>query len=353
MSRSILRFLMPFSFAVPAVLCGETVLESPARVADAHWTSSVQYENDVIEGNDDNYTSGLRINWVSPDLAGGEAAGGFRGFLWQAAALIPFSGGDSVRRSASLSLGQNIYTPWNIWAEVPPANDRPYCGWLYAAAALATSAENWTNVVELEVGVTGEWAQARQAQSLIHSLHLNRKNPAWKYQIGNEVQANLAFERRQRVLKFGDSTGPAADFIASAGGCLGTLFTYERLGATARLGWNLPADFAGGPIRPAGDRGAPTSSGDPRLREARGWSLVFFCDYGVKSVQRDGTLDGNYSRESVRVPKKPFVQDFSLGMNAVFGKWAVSVAQVERSQEYRGQLFGWQTFHSITIAYTH
>jgi hypothetical protein len=351
MFQSIRPLLALLPLCIPALLRADAAPQSPAR-ADTHWSSSVQYENDVLESNDYYYTSGLKLNWVSPDLSGWEETGTLRGFLAKTAGWVTFADGTDVRKTAGFCLGQNIYTPWNTWTRVLIPRDRPFCGWLYAGALFTASTEQWMNIVELDLGVTGDWSQARQAQKLIHSFHLDKAHPAWKYQIGNEAQANLAFERRQRVVKFGSSSGAAADLFASAGGSLGTLFIHERLGATVRAGWNLPSDFAGRPIQAAGDAYAPTSSDDSRLREG-GLSLVFFCDYGIKAVQRDGTIDGNYSRESIRVGKMPFVQDFSFGLYAIAGSWTLAVAQVERSPEIKNQLEGWQTFHSITVAYTH
>ncbi len=352
MSRSILISLACLTLSAPAAFCAD---EAPgaATCPANHWSTSFQYENDTLESNDYYYTSGLRFNWVSPDLSGCEESGTLHAFLARMAGLCTFANGEGVRKTTFASLGQNIYTPWNTWTRVLIPGDRPFCGWLYAGAGFATSTEKWMNIVELDVGVTGDWSQARQMQKLIHSFHLDKKHPAWKYQIGNEVQANLAFERRQRVVKFGDSTGAAADLFASAGGSVGTLFIHERVGATARLGWNLPSDFSGRPIQAAGDCYVPASSDDPRLRDSHRWSLVFFCDYGLKAVQRDGTIDGNYSRDSVRVGKIPFVQDFSVGLCAIAGNWTIAAAQVERSPEIKNQIEGWQTFHSFTIAYTH
>jgi len=352
MSRSILISLVFLSLSASAAFCADGAPGAASRT-DGHWTASLQYENDTLESNDYYYTSGLRLNWVSPDLSGCEGSGTLRGFLARMAGLCTFASGEGVRKTSFASLGQNIYTPWNTWTRVYIPGDRPFCGWLYAAAGFATSTEKWMNIVELDAGVTGDWSQARQMQKLVHSFHLDKQHPAWKNQIGNEVQANLAFEHRRRVVKFGDSIGAAADLFASAGGSVGTLFIHERVGATARLGWNLPADFSGRPSQAAGDCYAPASSDDPRLGDSGGWSLVFFCDYGIKAVQRDGTLDGNYSRESVSVGKLPFVQDFTVGLYAIAGSWTIAIAQAERSPEIKNQREGWQTFHSITIGYTH
>jgi len=319
--------------------------------SDPHWASSLQYENDMLFS-DYYYTDGVKLSWVSPSLSEWKETETVRGFLCRMADRINFDKDDSnVRHHVAINIGQNIYTPVDSWRKTPQPDDRPYCGWLYLGGALSVSTDRWMNIIELQVGVTGDWSLARQLQQSVHTY--TNEYPQWVDQIGNEVQVNLALERRYRLLKFGGWCGQSADLIASYGGCLGTLYQYERAGLTARYGWNLPGDFGPSPIRPAGGMDAPESALDPRLRDASRWSVSLFASYEGKAVQRDGTLEGNYSRESPRVGKMPFVQDASFGVNTVVGHWNFALLQVFRSPEFKNQRNGWHSFNSVAVSYTY
>jgi hypothetical protein len=97
---------------------------------------TLQVENDVFNRfspTDRDYTNGIRIGWLSPAITWLPSS-------WVALTTVPtfFGEGpsDSVVRRFGVSLGQNLYTPDNIFTSQPIYNDRPYAAWLCASFLL-------------------------------------------------------------------------------------------------------------------------------------------------------------------------------------------------------------------------
>lgn len=87
----------------------------------------LEHENDLVAGNDRNYTSGVRVSWITPSARVPD-------LLRHAGERIPlFPARGDIK--ASWSVGQNMYTPRNIEAAVPDPDQRPYAGGCMSAAA--------------------------------------------------------------------------------------------------------------------------------------------------------------------------------------------------------------------------
>ncbi|HNX04725.1 MAG TPA: lipid A deacylase LpxR family protein [Opitutales bacterium] len=324
-----------------------------SAVHNPHWTSSVQFENDIFANTDCYYTNGVKLSWVSPDLTEYRDAGTIPDFFYRISDYLPFIHEKAIQRNVAINFGQNMYAPVDITTPDPDPMDRPYCGWLYVGFAFHNKTVRWMSIIELNIGVTGAWSMADQTQTFVHHVKGCDIPRGWAHQVGNEVVVNLVGERRVRFWRLGDEEGMAADSIAHIGGSLGTLYTYASTGFTVRCGWNLPTDFGSSPIRIAGDVNAPAASDDPRLRDSGRWGIHFFGDIDGRAVLRDGTLDGNLFGDSPSVGKKPFVMDASFGVSLVRGSWKFSYAQVARSKEFNGQADNWHVFGSISLSYTY
>lgn len=340
------------------------MLVASAAVADApppeSWTATLHYENDLFADTDRFYTNGIKLNFVSPDLEWfkdldflqqdhlpARVANGFID-------LLPWSQDPERQRNISLSVGQLMFTPRDIDRADLIRDDRPYAGWLYGSAAFHSKTFRRLDTFELQLGFTGPWSLAHEAQDLVHDIRGIDKAQGWRHQIDTELGVALSYDRRLRVLRrqriFGEW---GVDAVAHAGGAVGTVFTHANTGMEARFGWNLPTDFGTGIIRPAGEVNMPTDTRDPRYQGQGGeFSAYLSAAVGGRLVLRDIFLDGNTFEDSHDVDKELLVGEVMLGASILWRRFKFSYAHVLRSHEFEGQR-GSQQFGSFSLSFTY
>jgi len=331
------------------------VAANPSITKDNAWTGTFFFENDLFAGTDQNYTNGIKLSLASPDLDQFKDADKFGNWinLWDN--VIPFiyeaKGIKNAQKGIVVSLGQKIFTPQDIQQTALIPDDRPYAGWLYAGTAFHTKTLNRLDSVELQLGMIGPASLAEDAQNFVHELRGFATAKGWDNQLNNEPAFAIIYEhkRRLRPKNFYDKWG--FDVIGHGGFALGTVYTYGNVGAEARIGWNLPADFGTSLIRPGGDTNAPVDSSDPRLSTQGGFSVHAFAAITGRAVLRDIFLDGNTFSSSHSIKKKNLVGDLIVGASAIIGDIKFSYAQVFRTREFVGQADS-TNFGSISVSWT-
>lgn len=318
-------------------LAGAALLALPAaawaedRPADEKGVLSLAVENDSLSsGADDNYTSGIKIAYVSPSEGVPdwlEGAGGFTRYI----------SGDEPD-FWGISIGQSIFTPEDIQAAPAPPDQHPYAGWLYMQImigveddATAGRASRYLDTYELEFGMVGPSALGQEAQSGIHQI-LNAPEPlGWDSQLNDEFAFAVSFDRRWRATRlFIDVPGGLEfDLTPSAGATLGTLRTEARLGATARIGWRIDNDYGPPRVRPS-LAGVEHFKGGPLS-----WSL--FAGVQGRAVAQNLFLDGNTFEDSASVERNPYVADFQTGFTISAGDWRLAYTYVWRTEEFETQ----------------
>ncbi|MGQ0583181.1 MAG: lipid A deacylase LpxR family protein [Reyranella sp.] len=302
-----------------------------------------QVENDVfnrVARSDRDYTSGVRVGWLSPALT--ELPAGII-----AATTVPTFFGEppstSVIRRIAVSFGQNIYTPADTWVAQPIYNDRPYAAWLYGSFALQYTYKRFdektgTNdpmrldTLQLDLGVIGPAAGGEFVQNNFHSLIGVASANGWANQLHNEPTVGLAFERRWRTGRYTLIEDPKleVDFIPRMGGALGNVATYAGFGGTGRIGKNLRDDFGPTRARPALP-GSEAFIGDGSF----GWYL--FAGLDAQAVARNIFLDGNTDGYSQSVGHRPFVGEAQVGFALLYGGVRFTYTQVLRTPEFYQQ----------------
>lgn len=292
---------------------------------------SIVVENDSLSsGADRNYTSGIKLAYVSPAERVPDWLRGFGNFTRALSGSEPDFWGVAV--------GQSIFTPEDIDASPAPPDQHPYAGWLYMQIMLGAEqnrsdgrAPRYIDTYELEFGVTGPWAQGEQAQRGIHDW-LGAPDPkGWDSQLDNEFAFAISMDRRWRALRaYIDVPGGLEfDLTPSAGATLGTLRTEARLGATARLGWRIDNDYGPPRVRPS-LAGVEHFSGGPLS-----WSI--FAGVQARAVARNLFLDGNTFNDSASVRREPLVGDFQTGFSVSAGDWRLAYTYVWRTEEFETQ----------------
>ena len=315
-----------------------------------------QVENDFFNPlfkTDRDYTNGLRIGWLSPALP--ELPDGLTTLL----TLPTFFGeapGTSVTRRVGISLGQNLYTPSDVFTSQPILNDRPYAAWLYAGFAIQSTYKRYNehihddepvrlDTLELDLGLVGPAAGGEFVQNNFHALIGDQKSFGWANQLHNEPTLDLIFERRwqtgHRILL--DNPRLEWDLVPSIGAELGNVADYARAGGLIRIGKELRNDFGPPRSRPA----MPGSEGF--IGTGFGW--YFFLGVGGEAVARNMFLDGNWDgNDIVHVTHRPFVGEGQVGLAFLFRGVRITWSQVLRTPEFF-ERDRWDQFGSINVTF--
>ena len=302
-----------------------------------------QLDNDLFAGTDRDYTSGLKLTWVSSEIDRYRSDpclpmwfNRLSGFL----AGLPSNNLDV--RNMSFSFGQAIYTPGQRGA-VPPPSERPYAGWLYVGVGVSARDDRQLESLELNIGVVGPQAYGEQAQDLIHNFEGYPRFLGWPHQLSNELGVQLVKEWRTRYRLREAVPGAHADFIPHFGVSLGNVATYANAGFDLRTGDSLPNDFGTAAIRPAAESLALPTHSPPGPPGVHG-----FLTFDARAVARNIFLDGSTFRDSAKVDKRPLVAELALGMSWQWPGGRISYAHTFRSKEYYGQPAA-QTFGTVSI----
>lgn len=310
--------------------------------------SNFYYENDLVNDTDNNYTSGLKLSWVSANL--GSYADDPCLPAW-VRRLNRFSQwlqpGEFSSRNMVVSAGQSIYTPRNADRSDLVENDRPYAGWLYLGLAWNARDARRMDTVELDIGMVGPASLARQTQNLVHDVRGFERFSGWDHQLHSELGVQLVRERKTRAWIYDAGAGPSLDLITHYGGSIGNVKTYLNAGAELRIGSWLPDDFGTSPIRPASDSNAPLMGAATRRLADHG--VHAFAAVDLRLVARDIFLDGNTFADSHRVDRRPLVGDFALGVAWQWRGGKLTYAQIVRSRQFEEQSEA-HRFGSLTLS---
>lgn len=314
-------------------------------------TFSVMFENDLFGDSDAQYTNGIQIGWLSPDLERFEQASSLPGWATGLARYLPFIDVPDSQHNIGVTLGQKMFTPDDTRSRAVVVDDRPYAGWLYGGLSFISKTATRLDAVELQAGMVGPASFAEDTQRLVHELRGFDVPQGWDNQLDNEPGLAAIYEHKRRPWRSENVSGAGYDVITHAGGALGNVFTYLNAGAEIRLGWNLPADFGTSLITPGGDGNAPTAVDDPRLGNRQRFGVHVFGAVTGRLVLRDIFLDGNTFGGGHDVDKKPLVGDLLLGVSVTFRNAKLSYAQAFRSREFDGQDRA-HNFGSVTLSLT-
>ena len=279
-------------------------------------------ENDKFTGTDEHYTNGVELTYLT-------AKDDVPQWLRSAAVYLP-----GVRESAALRtgyvLGQSIFTPGNTLTAAPLPDDRPYAGWLYGGLALVAEDGGRLDTWELQLGIVGPSARGKEVQNSFHDLIGTDEAAGWDNQLHDEFGYALIYERKWRNLLEHQGTGLGVDVTPYVGGSLGNVGTYLEVGATLRIGNDLPNDYGAPRIRPS-----LPGSNFFLPRDNFGWYL--FAGAGGRAVAYNIFLDGNTDGDSLGVDRKPFVGELQAGLVTSIGGARLAYTYVLRTREFDGQ----------------
>jgi len=331
------------AFVIPIILLVACFWAGPAHADDSGYVISLQFENDFFGGGTDRHFShGTRIECLtSPIQWITDAADKLPWFKSERARSSPK---DELKARASLSLGQNMYTPEDTTATQLITEDRPYAGWLYMGFGLvANQGTKRYDKLELEIGMVGPYSFAEDVQTFWHSLLGLQVPNGWDNQLKNEPGIALYYEQTRRFERQNIGWGLDVDVLPHFGGALGNVFIYGAAGITLRLGSELEDDFGPPRIR-------PSLPGSGYFRPEKGFNWYLFAGLEGRAVLHNIFLDGNTFRDSHSVDKETFVGDLQAGLVVQWNRFRITYTQIFRTKEFDGQDRG-DLFGSLSLSY--
>jgi len=327
-------FRQATTFLVAAAASVSLPVASGAADEPESGTLGLVFENDLFYDTDRNYTNGVRASWLSgADETPAWALSAARWF-----SLFPEGG--TVR--TSYAVGQNMYTPDDITLPNPPADARPYAGWLYGSMGLVAETGRRLDQLELTIGVVGPASFAEQTQKFIHEYTNSPEPRGWDTQLDNEPGILLTYQRSWRGFVSESVSGFDFDVTPHAGGALGNVFTYANAGLMLRFGQQLPLDYGPPRIQPS-----LPGSGFFVPQEGFGWYL--FAGVEGRAVARNIFLDGNTFGDSRSVDREPLVGDLQFGIAMTWRNVRLSYTHVLRTPEFESQGEG-DDFGSVSLS---
>ncbi len=305
-----------------------------APAAQGERVISVVMENDIIAGEDRDYTNGLRF--AALGLNAHQA--GISGAI--ARRVLGAAYDDDVY--AGFAVNHAIFTPAAYGASVAPADQHPYAGMVTLDLETQRVGSIVMERASLHAGLVGPSAGGAEVQIAWHDFTASEEPRGWDAQLEDEALLGLGYERAARTL-VPPRFGRGFEMLTTAGASVGNALTQAHLGATLRYGEDLQNDF--GPPRArsgfgGGDVFTPV--------DARSWYV--FAGAQARGVARNIVLDGNTFRESgPQVTREPFVHEASAGLVFQSGATRTALVVVVRSREFAEQPQG-QTFGALSVS---
>ena len=337
------------TLAATALLLAPTLAQAtcpaPADNGEDRATWLLRSDNDLYgrEGQDQGYTNGFVVTYVSPNVERFDA-GCLAAPVRLAAGTLGWLVPEGEQNNVVLSFQHGTYTPTDGTRSDVILDDRPYAGVATLAVALNARNGNRLGTTQLRLGMVGPSAQAEFGQDTLHRWFGRPRFQGWDNQLRDEVVVQLAHERAWRRDFATTDGGWRWDAIGHAGGAVGNLASYANAGAELRFGKHLPDDFGSNPLRIGGDNSAPGTR-DENVEAIR-WHGFIALD--GRWVGNDIVFDGNTSKDSHSVDPKDAVADLVLGVAITRGPWKFTATHVRRTREFEGQqelpAFGTLTF---------
>ncbi len=317
------------------------------------WTLNLYVENDLFAESDQDYTSGIRLSWVSPDITDYYDGDVLPDWVQSVNRRLTFfhKSHEGLERNVVVSVAQLIYTPEDLTETALIEDDRPYAAWLSLGFGYQTRSETQLDTLEVRLGVVGPAAFGQETQDFIHDLRGFEKFQGWDNQLENELGLMAVWEHKRKRRFVPEDGSFGWDVIGHTGFALGNVRSHLNAGAEIRLGWAIPDDFGTSAIRPGGENSTPNSVWNPAISVDRNWSMHAFAAFDVRLVGQDIFLDGNTFRDSHSVPKESVVADAAVGISFLYRGVKMSYAHIFRSKEFSGQDSS-HSYGSLALSYT-
>ncbi|GGD13747.1 lipid A-modifier LpxR family protein [Hyunsoonleella pacifica] len=165
-----LQILKIWSFLVLGLLGCNVIVSQDQQI-------EIRISNDKFVFQDKYYTNGLHITYRK-----------------NVNSNILFKKTKNEKLQTNISIGNETYTPSNLFSFDTNDFDRPYAGWLFGSLELGKIKSNSALFLALESGITGEASLAGKLQNAFHGL-LNIEKPTWEDEIAFKWLFNFKIKK--------------------------------------------------------------------------------------------------------------------------------------------------------------
>lgn len=239
--------------------------------------------------------------------------------------LLPYS-------SFSITIAQEMYAPKKRFSAIPPPDDYPYSGYLYARFLAQHRYTNALEQLSIELGLVGKSALGKQAQNLIHDLTNNARLAGWDTQLRNEFVANLYYGLSYSVPAIYEKSAHFVDLTPQLSLALGNARIHAQTSIVLRFGYNLsknamPLTINTGFVRSMGHQ--------------YGFSIYGFVGAGARFVGRNMFVQGNTFAPHYATPHNLALQrvmgEFAWGLGMEYKRFVINYSVVHRTREFATQ----------------
>lgn len=273
------------------------------------WILTIVFDNDIFDNTDYYYTTGCRIELVTPFAVNSPIN-----------KILP-SAGRLALNFSGFSLQQNIYTPVNPDVAEVQYNDRPFSAFLaFGQFRESINFQKKINIKsEISIGIVGPASMGENMQSSLHDI----KPIGWQNQVKNDIVLNYSLDIEKGVI-----SNPNIELNTKANGNFGTLFNKAGIGFYLRTGRFLPVYR--GPV--------PAISGKKSSNPLQYW---FFATANVDVVFYDATLQGGLFNRQNPYTIKPedinrLVYRCSAGVAFYYNQFGVELENFYLAPEFDG-----------------
>ncbi|WP_295030300.1 lipid A deacylase LpxR family protein [Shewanella sp.] len=320
-------------------LAASLALASPIAHA-GQW--HIQVDNDIIFGDDGNYTNAIILGWESQ----AEADLSFAPMPAQWLGALTFSQADA-EHAWGWKVSQQMWTPGMIEVDAPQAEDRPYAGYLAFEGHTATYSARLAQKNWLSLGVVGPASANEQVQSFVHKITGSSAPQGWQYQVENQLTLQAAYEIDSLFMRgaafnndfLGETQWDIGGFSHTQ---LGNFRSQADLGLSLRWGNELANSF-GRLSQHAGQYGNLSAT-------SKSSSFMVYSRVYLGYRFNDLTLDGSLPYDS-QVELENRQAGINTGIIWAHPGWSIAWTFNSYTKEYKSDTDKWHGYGSLVVSW--
>ncbi|GIU13136.1 lipid A deacylase LpxR family protein [Shewanella sp. MBTL60-007] len=296
------------------------------------------FDNDVVIGQDGDYSNGFVFGWqVLPKADFTQAPWPFS---WQKA--LRFSSQDKTSQWGA-KVYQRMWTPSEIEHDYAQPYDRPYAGLLELESFTGSYSDSLAQKNWFSIGVMGPASGAQTMQELVHKITPSTPPKGWQYQVENQFTLQLAYEVDALVFRRDATSDSQWELSGYSHTMLGNFRSEANLGFTLRWGDDL-ADSFGQLSSHAGHFGQFSAT----ARKGGSWTVYARAQAGYRF--NDLSIDGDLPYDSYVQMEHQQVKA-STGVIWAFPTWSVSWSFEIYTPEYQPDPNQWHGYGILSYSF--
>lgn len=320
--RQLLRFYkvlfvaLLMQFCNTALFAEEFYLDSPFNKG----TLRYEIDNDAVWREDSNFSNGWSLQYHTVRYASWEETKAPGLIKWVGKHFPTLDDDDSIVRNGH-GIGQNIFTPGDLKAEIPQEGDLPYAGTLTYTLNWQSFNRQTARIFQATAGILGPEALAEEFQKFVHNdLGLATDPKGWDTQRDTEPILNIGYQYLFRLAHLGEYTNDwSGQLTLAPSASLGNITSCVELGLGFRFGWNMLEGFSAFPAPPGSGFFQAAYLPKPSFASPHSLDVVL----GIRgteliySVLYDGSIITSDDRD---VEREDFIASGLIGFNYHYHK---------------------------------